>query len=280
MKPDFIFIGASKCATSTISNLIGQHPNVFMIRQETWFFSHDEVYQKGQKWYESLYANAGDAKVRGERNNVYTMKEVFPQTVSRLADYDQNLKLIYCVRNPIERIESYWLQIRSHGGEDVHYDFNNAVKTNRERLVDASNYWRQINAFRPYFPDDQILILFLEDFKQDSDAVMRCCFEFIGVDPDLPLENPNLHLNPSDSKLIPTTTLSRLRSFSLFRHGVKLIPEHFRNSIKHKLFFKQTEGRPQWDPATYAWTLDILGEDTQKFLQHYEKPKYCWQLRK
>ncbi|MDJ0701714.1 MAG: sulfotransferase domain-containing protein [Leptolyngbyaceae cyanobacterium MO_188.B28] len=278
MKPDFIFIGASKCATSTISNLIGQHPDVFMISQETWFFSHDEIYQKGRDWYESLYENAGNSKVRGERNNVYSMKEVFPKTVARLAEYNPNLKLIYCVRHPIERIESYWLEIRSHGGEDVHYDFNTAVKANRERLVDASNYWSQINAFRRHFPDDQILILFLEDFKHDADAVMRNCFEFIGVDPDSPLTNSNLHLNPSHSKLIPSNTLSRLRAYPLFRNSVKLIPEQLRNTLKHKLFFKQADGRPQWAPAAYEWALDILGEDTRKFLNHYGKSQDFWQI--
>ena len=279
MKPDFIFIGASKCATSTISAMIEQHPDVFMISKETSFFSNDDIYAQGSEWYESFYVDSGDAKVLGERNNLYSMREVFPKTASRVAAYSKDLKLIYCVRNPIERIESYWLEIRSHGGEAVHYDFNTAVKVNREWLVDASNYWRQINAFRPYFPDDQILIIFFEDFKKDSDAVMRRCLEFIGVDPNVPIAQSQLYLNPSAGKQIQRESLSRLRTLPLFSTAVKLIPKSLRDSTKQRFFFKAVKDRPNWDPEVRKWVADLLEEDTASFLEHCGKPSDLWKLK-
>ena len=250
-----------------------------MISKETQFFSKDDIYAQGSEWYESLYADAGDAKVRGERNNLYSMREVFPETASRVASYDKDLKLIYCVRNPIERIESYWLEIRSHGGETVHYNFNTAVKVNRDWLVDASNYWRQINAFRPHFPDDQILIIFFEDFKKDSDAVIQCCLEFIGVDPNVPIAQSQLYLNPSTGKQIQRESLSRLRTLPLFDTAVKLIPESLRNFTRQRFFFKEVKDRPKWDPEVREWVADILEEDTARFLEHYGKPSYLWKLK-
>ena len=70
-----MFIGAAKCATSTLFNLFRQHPDVFIL-EETNFFSKDEVYNRGFNWYESLYNKANDKKMRGEASNKYTIKEL------------------------------------------------------------------------------------------------------------------------------------------------------------------------------------------------------------
>lgn len=279
MKPDFVLIGAAKCATTAISNLLSQHPEIFMISKETHFFSRDEVYAQGIEWYESLYQAAGDRQIRGERNNCYAMKEVYPETVARMADYNPDLKLIYCVRHPIERIESYWIQKRSHGGEDVHFDFNTAVRVNQDWLVDGSNYWQQLNAFRQRFSDDQILILFYEDFKADPSAVMRHCFSFLGVDPDIPLNRPEHRVNPTSEKQVPKKSLSKLRAFPLYRLVSQLIPASVRTSFRKKFFFEKVQGRPEWHPDTRNWAIEVLESDTQQFLQYCGKPADFWQLR-
>jgi hypothetical protein len=286
MKPNYMLIGASKCATSSICHHLGQHPDVFMTEpKEPFFFSHDEVYERGFDWYESLYEQAGDRKMRGEGSNTYTMKEVFPQSISRIVSYTTDLKLIYVARHPINRIESYWLEIRSHGGETVHYNFNTAVRVNRDWLVDSSNYWQQINVYRQYFPDNRISIVFYEDFQDSPEATMRRCFEFLDVDPDVPLSNPHIRLgrmdqmNSGSSKLVPKETLSRLREYSLFRASVKLIPESVREPLKKQFLFQKIQSRPQWNLQNRQWVADILEEDTRKFLEYASKPVDFWHLR-
>ena len=53
MKPNFLVIGAMKCGTTSLCSLLDQHPDIFMSNpKETYFFSNDEVYQKGLKCYE------------------------------------------------------------------------------------------------------------------------------------------------------------------------------------------------------------------------------------
>jgi Sulfotransferase domain len=226
MKPNYMLIGASKCASSSICTLLGSHPDVFMVKcKETAFFSNDEIYARGVAWYESLYAEAGEKKMRGEGSNRYTMKEVFPQAVERIVAYNPDLKLIYCVRDPIARIESYWMEIRSHGGEDVHYDFNEAVRVNRGWLVDSSNYWQQLQAFKAHFPEQNIHVVFYEDFKTDPAEVMRSCFQFLGVDHEIELADPSLHIGDFSTKTVPSKTLSRLREYKLFRILRQIVPK-------------------------------------------------------
>ena len=279
MKPNYLFIGASKCATTTLCYLLGQHPDVFMVSPEIHFFAKDEIYAQGFDWYESLFEEAGDVTVRGQSSNLYTMKEIFPEVVSRIIAYAPDIKLIYSVRHPLDRIESYWLERRSHGGEGVHYDFNQAVRLNRDWLVDSSNYWKQINAYRPHVSDDRILIVFYEDFKVNPNVVMRRCFEFLDVDPDISTKESNLHLNPSSGKKIPTNFLSCLRSYPLFRTGVKLIPKSLREPIKRQAFFKKIQEKPQWSPETRDWVVDMLEADTYRLLEYCGKPKEFWRLR-
>ena len=193
-KPDFIVIGASKCGTSTLRNYLAKHPDILMITKEIQFFSCDDTYAKGLSWYESLFETEKSPKIRGEVSNLYSMQEVYPKSVERIQNYAPDIKIIYCVREPMTRIQSYWLEKRTHGGESVHYDFNTAVKLNRDKLVDSANYWRQINAYRNVFSDSQIHVIFFEDLIKNPHEVMKKCVFFLGVDTDIPLFDEVLHL--------------------------------------------------------------------------------------
>ncbi|ASC71561.1 hypothetical protein XM38_025130 [Halomicronema hongdechloris C2206] len=275
MTPDFLFIGASKCATTTITALLNQHPDIFTPPHEVSFFARDDLYAKGIDWYRSLFTAAQLGQIKGENSNIYTMQEIYPQAVERIRAYSTDLKLIYCVRDPFTRIESYWLEIRSHGGEVVHHDFNTAIKLNRDWLIDASNYWQQINAYRPYFSNEQILIIFFEDFKTNPHRVLRTCFEFLGVDPEISIDT-TLQMNPSATKTMPSPVLSKLRANPLYRASVQVLPRDLRDPLKKRLFFKPVSERPQWQPETQQWVLEQLADDTQALLNYCGKPLDYW----
>ena len=278
MKQDFMLIGAAKCATSTISTLLEQHPDVYMVSKESQFFCNDSVYKRGVEWYEQQFAGAKPGQAIGDRNNCYSMKEVFPNTASRIYEYNPDLKLIYCVRHPIHRIESFWVQIRSHGGEKLHHDFNRSVRLNCDWLVDASNYWQQLEQYRQYFAAEQIHVVFFEDYKADPTATLKSCFQFLGVDPSIQASTASLHLNPSRGKKVPSQFLSALRSQSWFRAAAQLIPENLRNPIKQQFFYRHMSHRPTWTFNELQWVCDCLQADTERFLDYYSKPKDYWNL--
>jgi hypothetical protein len=74
MRPNYLVIGAHKCATTTVCTLLGQHPDAFMAEvKEVHFFSKDEVFGRGFAWYESLFDPAGSKKRIGEGRPTYTM---------------------------------------------------------------------------------------------------------------------------------------------------------------------------------------------------------------
>lgn len=272
-------IGAAKSGTTSLCYLLGSHPNVFMVPcKEPNFFSRDEIYAHGFQWYESLYEQAGNKRMRGEGSQLYTIRKVFPKTASRIAQYSSALKLIYIVRHPIERIESGWVQMRFSGNEIAHYSLDKAVKNNRIWLVDSTNYWQEINRYRDYFPDENILVVFFEDFKTDYRSVVRRCFEFLGVDPQAPIDTSFRHLNPCQNKEVPRAVLSVARSFPYMNTVLKLLPGSFRNSLGGRFFFKRVTKRPRLKPRTQKWVADELQEDIMTFLQFYGKPFDYWDL--
>jgi Sulfotransferase domain len=278
MKPNYLVIGAAKCATTTIRALLGRHPEIFMVRPEPQFFNDDWVYKRGFAWYESLFNEAGERRWRGEGSNSYTMHERFPQAFGRLTALLPKLKLIYVVREPFSRIESFWLELRSHHPDFAHPDFNRAVFFNRADLTDASNYLRQLEPYRQFYGDESILVLFYEDFRREPTAVLKRCFEFLGVDPDVDVSAGKTRLNESDGKRIAAPILSQLRSIRVYRRAVDRVPFFLRDTVARTFFYQKVRQRPQWRPETRAWVSHLLRDDLRTFLRQYGKPPDFWNL--
>jgi len=278
MKPNYMVIGAAKCATTTIRSLFGRHPDVFMVPRESQFFNDDETYDRGFRWYESLFAGTDGKRMRGEGCNGCTMRERYPQAFDRLTSYAPDLKLIYVVRDPFERIESFWLELRSQHPDYVHYDFNKAVELNRDWLTDPSNYLDQLEPYRQFYGDESIHVVFYHEFRADPDGVMRDCFRFLGVDPDVDVGASTSRLNESEGKAIAPPFLSRLRSISLYRRAVDRLPFPVRDRMARKLFYRKVRQRPQWRPETRAWVADLLHNDLHAFLARYGKSRDLWNL--
>jgi Sulfotransferase domain len=276
MKPNFMLIGAAKCATTTIRTLLGAHPDVFVVSYESQFFNEDTVFVRGIEWYESLYAGSESKHRCGEGCNSYTMKERYPRAFERLSAYAPDLKLIYVVREPFERIESFWLELRSQHPDYVHHNFDKSVRLNRDWLTDASNYLAQLDPYRKFYGDESIHVVFYEDFRRDPASVMRGCFEFLGIDADINVGAGSVRLNESQGKAIASPILSQLRSIPLYRRAMWRIPFSFRDRLARKFLYRKVTGRPQWKPETRSWVADLLRDDLRTFLVRYGKPADFW----
>ena len=147
MKPNYLVIGASKCATSSLCYLLGCHPDVFMTTpKEPHFFSYSEVWAKGWDWYELLFSGAEEKKAVGEGSTTYTMKGRYPDAAPRIACCLPEARLIYIVRDPLARMESHWMHLRAREGREE-LPFGLAVRRN-PWYIDTSLYNRQITAYR------------------------------------------------------------------------------------------------------------------------------------
>ena len=93
--PNFMIIGAMKCATSTLHEQLALQPGIVMTEpKEPNFFSNNEEYQRGMDWYLSLFTEAQATDICGESSTHYTKLPTYPETVSRIAAEFPELKFI------------------------------------------------------------------------------------------------------------------------------------------------------------------------------------------
>ena len=133
--PDFLIIGAMKCGTSSLQTQLAAQPGVFMTTpKEPNFFSDDPVFAKGMGWYGALYDAAAPGDLTGEASTHYTKRPTWPDTVQRLHAAVPDARLIYMIRNPVERCVSHYIHDWSEGR--IAHDLDTAI----DRIPEIIDY--------------------------------------------------------------------------------------------------------------------------------------------
>lgn len=274
MKPTFFVIGASKSGTSSLCQLVSNHPDVFFTTpKEPEYFSRGKQRGLTLEWYESLFAGAEGYRAAGDGSTNYAVVGLHPGVAERIEAYSPGCRVIYIVRHPPERIESQWIQLRA--GNEAPSNFVQAVREVRE-MIEGNLYWKNISAFRRVIPDERILVLFFDDFKVDAEAVIRRCFRFLDLDPDVPLQAPETPRNVRQSKRQSMAVLRALRRIPGYQQlRDALIPTGVRPRLR-RFVTHPIPDRPEWDEATFLWVVDRIREDNHRFLEFYGKPADFW----
>ena len=87
-KPDFMIIGAMKCATSSLHDQLAAQPGMVMsMPKEPNFFSDEENWGRGLGSYWSLFARTQDGELCGESSTHYTKLPRHPKVVERVGEH-------------------------------------------------------------------------------------------------------------------------------------------------------------------------------------------------
>ncbi len=262
-KPDFIIIGAMKCATSSLHTQLAQQPGIFMSTpKEPNFFSDDEQYALGLEWYEALFKDAKDGDLCGESSTHYTKLPDYPDCVRRLSSHLPELKLIYVMRHPIDRLVSHYIHQWSQNVFEC--GINEAIDRHQE-LIAYSCYARQLIPYVKVYGKANILPVFFEAVRANPQRELEKIARFIGYEStviwreELALQNASnerIRRFPGYELLIDSGVMTFLR-----RH---LIPQFIRDRIKKNLTMQERPelDQPHKDRLTGIFNNDlkILGE--------------------
>lgn len=261
--PDFIIIGAMKCATSTLHEQLAQQPGIVMSTpKEPYFFSNDEVWQRGMAWYASLFEHASEDALCGESSTHYTKLPTYPHTVARMREHlPPDVKFIYIMRHPIDRLVSQY--IHEWTERVVSTPIDEAIDLHPE-LIEYSRYAMQLEPYLEAFGRERVLPVFFDRLaSHPQDELERVC-RFIGYR-GLPRWDETLsEQNVSSQRL----RKSAWRDFFVDLPGLRavrrtLVPQAVRDRVKQ---FWSMKERPQLSPenrrrleATFDADLARLG---------------------
>jgi hypothetical protein len=201
MRPDLIVIGAMKAGTTSLHNYLDAHPDIAMSAvKETHFFSNPKYWSKGIAWYESHFNEP--AKLRGETSTTYAVYPKIPDVPRRMSSLVPDAKLIYLVRDPVDRFLSHYVHFAALGLE--RRPFGEVVEA--VRLGDPmpylfqSLYYSQIERYLEFFKADQILILATETLQQRREVALGAICGFLGLPYDFPPQVIAKQFNKSEDQ--------------------------------------------------------------------------------
>lgn len=229
---DFIIIGAMKCATSTLHEQLARQPGLFMATpKEPNFFSDDEQWERGLQWYGSLFAAAAGDTLCGESSTHYTKLPTYPDTIRRMQEtFPRPIKLIYIMRDPIERLVSQY--IHEWTQRVISEPIDDAIRSHPE-LVQYSRYALQIEPYLETFGPEAVLPVFFERLlASPQEELVRIC-RFIGYrdrpswcaeDAQKNASNQRRRTNPVRDAILDVPMLAALRR--------RLIPRSWRDRVR------------------------------------------------
>ena len=175
---NFIGIGTVKSATSWVFQCIKEHPEADLPdTKELKFFNREEEYSRGMDYYFAYFKACDPNKITGE----FTPRYLYDTgTVARIKKYLPDVKLIVCLRNPIDRAISH-VNYAKRKGTITANTFNEAIQK-RKDFIDWGQYYKYIKPVYNYYKPEQILVLISEEVFSNKPAHIKKIYNFLNLD--------------------------------------------------------------------------------------------------
>jgi len=219
-KLKFIGIGAYKSGTTWLVQCLREHPNICVPRiKEVDFFSKKYIdgkysfshFDKGLKWYQEQFSECdAGANCWGEFSNSYLYDKDVPKRVKKAFP---NIKLLLCLRNPVDRTYSGYLWDKLNFKREKFEGFNiNDIK--KGDYINQSLYGKYIGNYLKVFKKEDIHVVLYDDIKNNPKEVIEKTYSFLGLNKFNP---------PSLKKIINPASHSRSRMLTyVFDLRIKL----------------------------------------------------------
>lgn len=204
--PNFLIIGAQKCGTTALYDVLRQHPEIYMSPvKEPFYFVLDgappsfqtpsEEYRAMLRYsnesYAALFAGATNQRAIGEASALYLSSYQPERTAARIQAFNPQMRLIALIRQPAERAWSAFQYYYARGIEPLkRFEPALAAEATRQNNNDLPDlrhfangcYFANLKPYFERFPREQIRVYLYEEWNQQPQAVLRDIFAFLGVD--------------------------------------------------------------------------------------------------
>lgn len=180
--PNLVVIGAMKAGTTSMHAYLDRHPQVLGSSDKELRFFADPNCRSWVGRYQAYFTPG--TRYRLESSPVYSKAPTIPGVAARMAELVPQARLLYLVRDPIERVIADYVEKRHWGATSAPLE---------DELVDAddpgnqwvapSRYATQLQQFLDHFAADQIQVIDQATLGADAAAVVSDVFESLGLEP-------------------------------------------------------------------------------------------------
>jgi hypothetical protein len=272
--PNLIIIGAQKCGTSVLHYYLSLHPEVSMSKpKELNFFIEERNWPRGVDWYKRHFD--ATAHVRGDASPNYT---AFPQhhgVPERMHSVVPEAKLIYLVRDPLERIAAHW--VHNYAKRREKGTLTETLIHPNTSYVARSKYAMQLERYLALYPKEQVLVMQQSELRHDRDNTLRRVFEFLEIDPDFTHPRFEQERHKTSGKTRATRLAVRLEKLGRSRRG-RFIPANFWLVLDDRLPLRKTIKRPDVRASLPPETLTELRADAERLRELTGRDFSNWKL--
>jgi hypothetical protein len=255
---------------------LDQHPDVFMSRpKETFFFNTH--FDKGIEWFASHFEGRSGEHAIGE-GTPWTMSA--PEAPARVATHLPEARLIFILRNPIERAHSQYYFYVYTGRVEPDVAFHEAIRdehsTFGQDMLACGMYDEQLERFEEYFDRSQMKIILHEDLRERTGEVVQDVYRFLDVDsgfePDLAARPNSTHYPNSRSAYYWIRRLWQ----PLRRTADRWFPETadaLRSAVRSLLF---SEEKPAMRDDDRAYLRDLYAEPNARLEKRIGRDLSHW----
>lgn len=204
LRPSLVIVGAQKAGTTTLFDILAQHPQIIPPkRKEISFFNREERYEQGMGAYWREFPPATTLGRRRITLDASPMYLYHPQAAERIARHLPQAWCMVVLRDPVERAFSAWNMYHGFKDDPRHghlYDprsFEQAVEDElsgkvdipARRYLDRSKYLPQLARYLQHVGRERLIIEQFERLKSDAAALVNEVLGRLGLDP-MPLDHP------------------------------------------------------------------------------------------
>ena len=197
---NFLIVGTQKGGTTALAKFLAQHPDIcFAPCKEVHFFDgveYDRTQNQAQlnQLYQQSFPNWQGQQIVGEATPIYMY---LPFVAERIYHYNPQMKLIFLLRDPVERAISHYNMELGRGLEWLSLPAAIALEPyrlwkDRHNLHEKSSlrchsysdrgfYAQQIIRMQQYFPREQMLFLKTGDLWQHHRGILQDIYDFLGL---------------------------------------------------------------------------------------------------
>lgn len=251
--PNLVIIGAQKCGTTALHSYLARHPHIAMSTpKELDFFIEGRNWERGGDWYRERFDP--EAPVRGESSPNYTADPYLPGVAERMASMIPDAKLIYMVRDPVERTRANWIHTYSNRVEDR--PLHEAVLDPKAEYLARSRYHHQLSKFLEHYPMEQILVIEQDELLKERRPTLRKVWRFLDV-------KENVWRNSFRKKRLKSA--ERRRKTRLGYVVSNQVPHSTWRRVRGRWPFTRPFAQTEMDGDLRAELEGLLREDAERF---------------